>query len=490
MRKHSRIISCVVSFGLILSLWGIPGTIDADAAWTPVEELVITKGTPNTSGYSTATISNYGLLTDNFDHLVPVENSAGKSHYSKIDENGFKFLDEYKSMSGEIFRLISGENADETKSSMLEVTPTNDFNLRRQCTIPSDAAGYFKYDIKFTALPDSNTDFNTTFMLALGYGNASSVGVGYDASTGKAYFCAYKKDNFTSRPSDAVDVEKDRWYTFVYRITNSNGDKTWKIESTVYDAKTGGVVYSASNSNWEALISFSCTGISAQGDVKFHLDNMEFYVGKKEGEAPIITSVSVKNEASEITRNLPLIAYFNESVTGDLKLYKENSEGGFDAVTTTCTSIGVNGKKLIYTGLLDKNTRYKISMENIADSDNNPCVTQEIIFTTENLKEWKPVEIAEVTTTVEEGITSTQIKFTIASPSGYDKFDGAILAAWYSGDEMKGLGSVIKSFTAGSTISETFDFGGVPQAGDTIRIMQFDASVCLIPLASGFIPVQ
>lgn len=275
------------------------------------------------------------------------------------------------------------------------------------------------------------------------------------------------------------------WYHVeaVIRGTNINA---WMTDSA------GNSFYSQGSNVSSAYLSPYYMESSAATDLALTLDNLKIVEYDPATVAPDIQSAPVVSGTENVQRNVALsfeldqIVSIDESVTDVVTLGKVNADESITPVPGTGLSVDASGRKVTVTYpdtvLLERNTKYVVSLANLKNANGLPC-SETYEFVTEDLHIWEPVTIGTIGSPDSE-TGSTPITFTIADGYDYPTFDGAALVMVYQNGEMISCDIQALSNVPVGSCTKNFALGTIPN-GAEISIVLLNCDSGPIPLASG-----
>ena len=275
------------------------------------------------------------------------------------------------------------------------------------------------------------------------------------------------------------------WY-HVEAVINGTNIKAWMTDSA------GNSFYSQGSSVSDAYLSPYYMESPAAVDLALTLDNLKIVEYDPTTVAPEIQIAPVASGTENVQRNVALsfeldqIVSIDESINDVVTLGKVNSDGSITPVTGATLSVAANGRKITVTypdtELLERNTKYVVSLANLKNASGLPC-SENYEFVTEDLHIWEPVTIGTIGSTDSE-TNLTPITFTITDSYNYPNFDCAALAIVYQDGEMLSCDLQALSNVLVGNCTKNFALGTIP-GGATISIVLLNCDSGPIPLASG-----
>lgn len=369
----------------------------------------------------------------------------------------------------------------------------------REITYNAGEVIRFSMDIRFISLTNecttANPDTDSRFFYMLRNVNDKG-GFALNESSEGANGAANKLQAYNAGNSAYLTPVVDKWYRAI-AVVEADGSYTTSILDTETD---------------EIIISNTVDGLYDDGDTfqiypihfpkirqgsgttmiynldtytRVQIDNTEIAIYDPSELPANVTKVSVEDTATQISRNKEISVNFDQAVSGNLILKK-----GGETVpgVSTVPNAMKNKLTLNYGGMLDRNTTYTISFSEIVNGGGLPCnYYPDITFTTEDLHIWNDIEIDQPTA---DG-TNTALTFTLGESYGYTVVSGGMMAMLYRDNKLVGIDMVdLTNQNVTSAITKSFNLGGQPQAGDTVRLMLVDTVGSLVPFAVGSTDVQ
>ncbi len=471
MQNVRKILSLMLSFALVFSaLVCVSIPVSADSVMTVL-----------TDGFENSTSAN--ILTGSYFRRFPRED---KGQYSDVFAH--KNDDDTLVSDIELFRLI--EDGDNT---VLEMSHKKDDGTTYSgfLAVKTKSIAYtdglvvkFSYDIKFNSFATSvqqqqnSADLRYFCMVREDVGGFSLMETA-DGAEGSAN----KLQKYNDSSSAGFYPEVDKWYRVIAQV-DENGDLTSVLvdkdtQEIVISNTVSGAYQDGDKVQFTAAKLLGMKKATLEGETKLQLDNAELISYDPAEVAANVTNGTFETDAVEIKRNETISFSFDQPVTGNLILKK-----GDETVSGVTTVPNTMKDKLTlnYSGLLDRNTTYTVSFEGLTNSGDLPCEYPDVTFTTEDLHVWNDVEID---TPSADG-TKTAITFTLEDAYGYEVVSGGMMAMLYRDNKLIGVDMVVlNNQNITSAITKSFNFGGQPQAGDTVRLMLVDTAETLVPFAVG-----
>ncbi len=229
---------------------------------------------------------------------------------------------------------------------------------------------------------------------------------------------------------------------------------------------------------------------STAGSLAITVDNLKIVEYNPSIVAPEIQGAPVTDSTEKVLRNVALSFELDQMVTVDstvtnvVTLGKVNSDESITPVSGATVSVISNSRKVnvTYTGLLERNTKYVVSLANLKNASGLPCSTT-YEFTTEDLHLWEPVTIGSIGSP--DAVTNlTPITFTIADDYDYPTFDGAVLVMVYEAGKMISYDMQALSAVPVGNCTKNFNLGTIPTSA-TVCVVLLDCLAGPVPLASG-----
>ncbi len=281
----------------------------------------------------------------------------------------------------------------------------------------------------------------------------------------------------------SLSYSADSWYHVAAIIKGTN------VTAWLTDGEGNGVYSKRSDMTYTNLSPFWMHSSTA-GSLTLTLDNLKIVEYNPSAVAPEIQGAPTADATEKVLRNVALSFELDQMVTVDplvtnvVTLGKINADESITPVSGAAVSVIPNSRKVTvtYTGLLERNTKYVVSLTNLKNASGLSCSTT-YEFTTEDLHLWEPVTIGSIGSP--DAVTGlTPVTFTIADSHDYPTFDGAALVTVYQNGKM--VACDMQSLTAVSVGSCTKDFNlGTIPTGATVCVVLLDCLAGPVPLASG-----
>lgn len=482
MNKINKILSLAVCVILVFSVIGSATiSVSADSEMTIYKDNIDgAKTRENSNSYP---VESYG---ESFDVFV---NNTGYSAFA-VQEIG-------TNEDGSVNKVIKASHY-RVKNDVLSTI--NDNLALKSRAIPYNAGEVIRFsmDIRFnslttecTVVDPANTDSRFFYMLR---NVKNKGGFALNESSDGANGAPNKLQAYNGENSSYLTPVVDKWYRAIAEV-GADGSYTTSILDTETDqivlSNTVNGLYDDGDTfqiypvHFPKIRSGSSTMLyELDSYTVVQVDNAEIAIYNPSELPANVSKVSVENTATQITRNKEISVNFDQAVSGNLILKK-----GDEPVTGVTTSYNAMRNKLTlnYGGMLDRNTTYTISFSNLLNDGGLPCNYPDITFTTEDLHIWNDIEIDPPTA---DG-TNTALTFTLGESYGYTVVSGGMMAMLYRDNKLVGIDMVdLTNQTVTSAITKSFNLGGQPQPGDTVRLMLVDTVGSLVPFAVGSIEIQ
>lgn len=409
------------------------------------------------------------IYTDDFNDNTAgrVNNNASKAYTSDVIEPAAYVAAGYGHMVAE---------AGPDGSMAMQFQPRSDdryVNTRELAIYTSSA---MEYEFSF----DFNVSSNA-YALSLVTGGDKGGGALFKLTNdGKIQ----KKLDGGSFTDSGVTYSADTWYHVV--VVAKGTQKYGWISDT-----NGNSVYSEAEVTNTRLSPFTMSS-GTSGSITLNLDNLKLVEYNPAVIGPGVKASTVTDGAENVPRNVPLEFEFDQSVTLDdtlttvVSLGKVNGDGSVIPVTGAALEVlsGNRKAKITYTGLLERKTKYAVTLTNLKNGSGLYC-SETYYFTTEDLHLWEPVVVSSIgTKNPDTGLTP--VTFIIEDGFGYPAFDGSALVMVHQDGKMVSCDMQALPANAIGSCTVSFDLGTVPGGAD-VSVVLMDCLNVPIPLATGTI---